>query len=834
MQSVVKAASNSKRGVPASQEFFENWIQQVYDGHSVAKRSRAATAVAAGLRNDDNGAASDFALRDAKRMAGGVVQATLSVIKHPVQAGKRLARAMDRLHRDIPILITAREELRGISRRIADGYDRIFDKSQADNDAWQQRINRMFAEVDKQQLADYIAGNAELPTQIKNYLTSLYEHLKKDLPTLGNIKDFFPRMYNMDALRENRDAFIKLVIDEAANNGVHVNAEQAADIWSNIVNGRSLYTHDVVPEVTVHGSTFQNSKQRMIPFVSDAALRRGGFLQNDIEGVLRHYTHKGIRMKHFASEFAQYTKVRYGSAQAQLAAAFPGVSFTEALESATQAQHDITNRKILEFMFERAPLVDPNTGTPLGATAKRKALANPTSADDYMRMNAWAIKQLVDNKWIQVSRGKHDAVELAFFDMNAGLRGAMEVVSTPEQRRVAKIIDAYEGRLAADSISPRARNVMSGIMAYENLTTMLFSTFTSLADAAGLVFRGRDMQGALANMAEMGRILKDLKRSGRLETFKALGYAERQVAMQSFLEAYGIQHESPMAHKINHALFTLNGQIGLTNIVRVMAAALGESHLGRAVADLEGGDKFRADMAQKMLDDLGVSVDDVKAMQSAGFKHYNEHVDAGTADTKDGEQALRIHTAITRYVNESITRPDARARPVWGSDPRFALIYQFKSFIFAYWEKIMKPVLRDSIERFNTRQGSQLDKTIAAAAPLMVFVIPTMAMSAAGLWLRQLLQYEVWGDEAPAASMELPEYTYEVLKRGGILGPFEMGFTFVENNAEGRSGVAQLLGPTVSHLEVLLQGDLNRSVARSTPVFSQIPALRDWAKGMFE
>ena len=92
----------------------------------------------------------------------------------------------------------------------------------------------------------------------------------------------------------------------------------------------------------------------------------------------------------------------------------------------------------------------------------------------------------------------------------------------------------------------------------------------------------------------------------------------------------------------------------------------------------------------------------------------------------------------------------------------------------------------------------------------------------------------MWGDEAPAKQMELPEYTYEVIKRGGILGPFELGFSFVENNAEGRSGVTQLMGPTASHLELLLKGDTEKSIGASVPVFSQIPALREWAKGMFE
>jgi hypothetical protein len=230
---------------------------------------------------------------------------------------------------------------------------------------------------------------------------------------------------------------------------------------------------------------------------------------------------------------------------------------------------------------------------------------------------------------------------------------------------------------------------------------------------------------------------------------------------------------------------------------------------------------------------LGISEADAAALHD-DYKRYNYYVDSGDTTSAEAQRAFRLHEAVNKYVDSAITRPDARARPVWGSDPRFMLLYQFKSFIFAYWEKIMKPVLAESGRRFRATNGSTAAKAAAAAAPLAVFVLPTFALSALGLWLRQLLQYEVWGDEAPAKQMELPEYTYEVIKRGGILGPFELGFSFVENNAEGRSGVTQLMGPTASHVELLLKGDAEKSIGASVPVFSQIPALREMAKGMFE
>lgn len=825
MESMFAAARNSRRGAASSTDFFEAWMRQVYDNPNRRLRNRRDTAIAAGI--SDSGAAlpqRDFDMNKARDAAGGIVSGVVGALKNPVDAGRKLAAAADRMHRELPIFITAREELKGISRNLMEKYDKVFDGSRADIDAWQQRVHRIFKQIhgdpkQEQELAAYINGTGPLPTAIKQYLSDLYAHVKQTLPTLNELLDYFPRMYDLVAVSERKDDFLKML------HTAGMTPDAAKSAWHNIVNGKNLYTAEIAPEVSTHGSTMQNAKTRMLPNISDELLRQNGFLQNDIHAVLLHYTQKSVRMRHYAKHFSQYTSLRRTSDT--LREFLPDVRFDDA--DSVKAK----NRKLLTWLLrDKVPLFDPITGLPMNEAEKMRQIKEPSDDDDFITMNMPFIKQAIDQQWI-IPENRKGNVTFAFFDLNAGLREEVKLLPVEQQRRVAMIVDAYEGRLAADKLSPKARNLMSNIVAYQNLRTMLFSTFTSLADASGLIFKGGDFRGAAQNLADIGSIIGEMRRGDKLQLYRDLGYAERQSSMQALMEAYGIQYQSKTSAKVNNMLFTLNGQIALTNGIRLVGAALAERHIQRAVKDIKYGTETQRNNAEAMLHDLGISLEDAAAL-SDDYKRYNSYVDSGDTSSAEAQRAFRLHEAVNKYVDSAITRPDARARPVWGSDPRFMLLYQFKSFVFAYWEKIMKPVLAESGRRFRATSGSTVAKTAAAAAPLAVFVLPTFALSALGLWLRQLLQYEVWGDEAPAKQMELPEYTYEVIKRGGILGPFELGFSFVENNAEGRSGVTQLMGPTASHVELLLKGDTEKSIGASVPVFSQIPALREMVKGMFE
>ena len=96
----------------------------------------------AGISDDGSALPSrDFDLNKARDTAGGIVNGIIGAVKNPVDAGRKLAAAADRMHRELPIFITAREELKGISKTLMEKYDRVFDGSRADIDAWQQRVH---------------------------------------------------------------------------------------------------------------------------------------------------------------------------------------------------------------------------------------------------------------------------------------------------------------------------------------------------------------------------------------------------------------------------------------------------------------------------------------------------------------------------------------------------------------------------------------------------------------------------------------------------------------------------------------------------------------------
>ena len=51
---------------------------------------------------------------------------------------------------------------------------------------------------------------------------------------------------------------------------------------------------------------------------------------------------------------------------------------------------------------------------------------------------------------------------------------------------------------------------------------------------------------------------------------------------------------------------------------------------------------------------------------------------------------------LNRFVDESILRPNAAHRPIWASDPNYALIFHLKSFMFAFHDRILRRAWRES------------------------------------------------------------------------------------------------------------------------------------------
>ena len=168
-------------------------------------------------------------------------------------------------------------------------------------------------------------------------------------------------------------------------------------------------------------------------------------------------------------------------------------------------------------------------------------------------------------------------------------------------------------------------------------------------------------------------------------------------------------------------------------------------------------------------------------------------------------------------------------RPVWASDPRFMLVWHLKSFAYSYAKVIMKPVFKEAMYQYQKHGISP-----KVAVPLLTFALPVMLASALGLRLRELIQYDIPHEmglnelERPSENRPFDEYLYDVLRRGGILGPAELAINAMEAEDKKRSALVTLLGPTADHLNALLQFDSYKAVSRSVPVLSQMPEFKVW------
>ena len=182
--------------------------------------------------------------------------------------------------------------------------------------------------------------------------------------------------------------------------------------------------------------------------------------------------------------------------------------------------------------------------------------------------------------------------------------------------------------------------------------------------------------------------------------------------------------------------------------------------------------------------------------------------------------------ALARFVDESIVRPNAAERPVWASDPRLALVWQLKSFFYAYGKNIVGGFLRESSSR--VKEGAGLN---SAALPLLLAASTLLPLSMLGLDLRERFKVGLaWvlpgvspddKNYRKSQDMEWDKYSFEILDRSGVFGPFALAMPlFMESKRFGDPFWVGPLGPSVEKGYDLLTGDLD--FKDITPIYNQI------------
>jgi hypothetical protein len=245
------------------------------------------------------------------------------------------------------------------------------------------------------------------------------------------------------------------------------------------------------------------------------------------------------------------------------------------------------------------------------------------------------------------------------------------------------------------------------------------------------------------------------------------------------------------ARNANELFFRMNGMQGWTNIMRTTAMLTGREFLIRHSRLANQGDLT----SLRYLEELGVTP---------------ELIDGWDGQSLENQKIAR---ALNNFVDQAMIRPTPGNRPVWMSDPYWALLAHLKGFMYGFYTTFLRRTFYESAE------GYKVGGIPGALMPLVMLGVMTLPFAAAGWELRR----KITGATSTVSGLS---YMMEVTERAGLYGPFQMVLDMEGANSFGKPFMMGALGPTLEQGYDFITKDASYTVPRAFPIVSIVPALR--------
>lgn len=363
---------------------------------------------------------------------------------------------------------------------------------------------------------------------------------------------------------------------------------------------------------------------------------------------------------------------------------------------------------------------------------------------------------------------------------------------------------AMTGALGANEINRTWAGIQGNIIAIENLALLPLSLFASLIDPLGIAVRTGSLKDAWEGFKRgMDQLRKDVvskvtgskQEETELELLvRDLGVLDENSMMNAYGDAYSGNYMSKGLKKLNEIFFRWNGMESWNKAMRVQATIAGSQfilkHL-RTVNDEKADAKAKAE-SKRYLDEMGLKAEDLKKVETKAVSLTRRMLHAGDPaveviwatnnreellKSKEDDTTYRLRRALFKFVDSAVLRPNAAHRPIWGSDPRFALIFHLKQFTHSFQEVIMKRVWHE------WKQGNTKPAQVALTyIPFMAAVDAAKAM---------LL--------GKGFDMSLGQFFGKEVERSGLLGTGQYAVDAVQDMARGDNPAASFVGPAADH-----------------------------------
>ena len=188
----------------------------------------------------------------------------------------------------------------------------------------------------------------------------------------------------------------------------------------------------------------------------------------------------------------------------------------------------------------------------------------------------------------------------------------------------------------------------------------------------------------------------------------------------------------------------------------------------------------------------------------------------------EGEPPVIIRKALAKTIDEIIMSPNVVNRPLWMSNPHYALVAQLKGFMMVFGNtigpKVYKEVIKPLMPVHMKREGGiGVNIPTAITRPVetfegtfkygLTFALLLSAMYGTQI-MKNAIRYED-ADDSPLADLENSELMFKLLQQSNLLGFGNTLISAAESEKYGQSPISTILGPVAGKIEQLMRGLYN-------------------------
>lgn len=373
-------------------------------------------------------------------------------------------------------------------------------------------------------------------------------------------------------------------------------------------------------------------------------------------------------------------------------------------------------------------------------------------------------------------------------DGNSLLDVELKKLDPEDQALVRDVIKAYLG-YQSEPLSPFWRKVNSWGQFLQFVTILPFAAIASLPELAGPVIASKDFSALATGMKTIAATIRNRQEAQQFA--RDIGVVTNEVVASSWMSEAEQDFMEEGVRKLSDGFFKIIGLDWFTRFTREFAAGMGVQFITKHARN-----EFNNPRSERYLAELGLTQKDVLAWIEQGRP----------LTTPEG---IKVKRGLQRFVESSILRPNAAERPVWASDPHWALVWQLKGYFYSYGKVIMGGLFREARTRAQ-EPGSRSGQVASSLSILALTALATMPLAMLSMELREYAKYGAAallpGLDADTKyfrsdSMDWPTYLAEIFDRSGFAGPLGLGMMMSQSANYGGSAITSLLGPTAETIE---------------------------------